>query len=215
MRFFHIINNLMPGEFGEFLAGMLGERVDGCLHIQRLGPYAPPVFVGLGNRLIATDSFLEKLVSSHFAHFSFRPVLKTKIVEMNWQDWYLKDKRFPIFYETNPSVIISRPHSPVASAKMGELWEVELNEDVPGLRVGKIGENIIQIDIAKWNHDDLFYAKVPNNPINPTFPVATERAREWLEENCENWLRFTECVLGPLDLSPFEDEFDDEEDSDD
>ena len=68
----------------------------GPIEISRTGPYVPPItFPGIGD-VIVTDEFKRRIETSDLKGFSFRPVLKKRIVNLEWHKWDpKKDKVHP------------------------------------------------------------------------------------------------------------------------
>jgi len=90
----------MPwGDYGSILAsGMSAHlpRKDGLMQLERTGPFIPPISLpGIGD-IIVTDAFRAELESSGLSGFTFAPVMKARIVELNWEAWADEDGDQPL-----------------------------------------------------------------------------------------------------------------------
>ena len=61
----------------------------------------------------------------------FRPVIKHRIIELDWSSWDTSEDEAPEFPESGEpeDYILGRPHSPRAAAAMPQLWELCTIED--------------------------------------------------------------------------------------
>ena len=124
------------GDYGRILvAGMSAHlpRKEGLIQLERTGPFIPPVsFPGLGDIVVAAN-FRAALESSGLTGISFQPVIKARIVELNWPLWdSTSDDPAEYPAEGAPEdYILARPHSDEVSAQLGDVWELvarEVNE---------------------------------------------------------------------------------------
>ena len=166
----------------------------GSLLLERTDPYIPPIsFPGIGD-IVITNEFKEKLESSGLSGFTFLPVIKERIVELDWQEWDDTSDDPPIFPDTGEpeDYILERPHSPDLAEKMGQLWEVLIEENA---RVEKVEPKNIFSDTKiylisdSWNGDDIFRAH------DVRYVYLSEKAKNWFRENAGKHVSFREVKL--------------------
>ena len=136
----------------------------GSLHLERTGPYIPPIsFPGSGSNIVITDEFKDKLESSGLSGFAFQPVMKERIVDLDWQEWDDTLNDPPVYPETGEpeDYILERPHSPDLAEKMGQLWEVLIENTASVEKVEPkniFSDTKIHLISDSWNGDDIFRA---------------------------------------------------------
>jgi hypothetical protein len=77
------------GDYGDILFhGDAGrDQQSGLLKLSRTGVYVPPItFPGLPG-IVVTDSFRSALETSKLTGFTFQPIIKHHIVDLDWSDW--------------------------------------------------------------------------------------------------------------------------------
>jgi hypothetical protein len=175
--------SIIPGEWGDYghilQQGMSGHssKQSGRLALERTGPYIPPITLpGIGDIVLTTEAQM-LLESSSLSGYSFLPVEKTHIVELQWEGWNLDAEEPPEYPETGEpeDYILLRPHSPSAAKALGELWEVVVPKTAVILRRKRIVDSYkeLRIDLSTWNGADLFRGE-GYGPM-----LFSERAREW------------------------------------
>jgi hypothetical protein len=95
-KFFAIESrSMIPGEWGDYgdilEHGMTAHlpRKNGSLQLERTGPYIAPItFPGLGD-IVLTSTARAAVEGSGLTGFGFRPLLKSLIVELRWENWDL------------------------------------------------------------------------------------------------------------------------------
>jgi len=78
------------------------------------------------DELVVTSAFRDWVTSSNLGQFSFKPVVKDHIVEMNWNLWDESsdtDVEIPRDVDNVEEYLSTLPHSEEASQALGELWE--------------------------------------------------------------------------------------------
>jgi hypothetical protein len=177
---------MLWGDYGGILAHGMGKRNNkGQFELERVGPFIPPISLPFG-AIIVTDAFKTELESSGLSGLSYRQVVKTRVVLLEWEkwDWKANDPgEYPD--ESEPeNYILENPHSPTASDKMGELWELILEEraDTERVRTGpRIIDQEIYLKLDKWDGRDWFTAK------GVGYHYVSQKAKSWLENKVPEW----------------------------
>lgn len=185
------------GDFGDILvAGMTAHlpRSNGILQLERAGPFVPPITLPGISDIVVTDSFRKKLEASGLTGFTFRQVVKARIVHLDWQNWDLATDDPP----EDPDVcepedyILNKPHSPETAQQVGEVWEMCLEECAAVERVNN-DKHIFGVDIylilSSWDGRDFFRAK------GVGYNYTSKRARAWLESNAREWVQFESPLI--------------------
>jgi hypothetical protein len=181
------------GDYGDILQhGMTShlERVDGMLRLERTGPYMPPItFPGLGD-VVVNSAGRKMLETSGLSGFGFRPVHKTRIVELRWHDWDLTAREpaeYPRSGEPEDYILERLPDARVAEA-IGDIWEVVVPVTA---RIGQTPEKAVTsydlyLKRESWNGADVFRGYEAQRPL------VTARARVWFEEYLGGYVEFEE-----------------------
>lgn len=190
MKFFSLERPAVKwGDYGDILLhGMtLRDEQSGLLKLERTGVFAPPIsFPGLNN-VVVTDSFRAALASSGLTGFSFRPVIKHHIVELQWEKWKSEE---PDFYPESgepEDYIYENNHSPDLAARMPGFWELVIAETA---HVQRTEDPLAQYRVAlslireSWNGDDFF--RVPE----VLYTFVSEKAKLWLEIQGDSFVEF-------------------------
>ena len=177
------------GDYSDILiSGMsaYSERRDGLIQLERTGPYVPPVsFPGIGD-IVVTDAFRKKLESSGLSGLRFQPVIKKRIVHL---DWHLWDKaaeeppEYPVGGEPE-GYILQRAHSREVAEQIGDLWELCLGEAAKIQRERRPSR--ILLVASSLQGLDIFRAE------GVLCIYTTNRAKAWLEENAKEHVAFTQ-----------------------
>lgn len=168
--------------------GQYHPRQNGLMRLVRAGPYIMPITFPDG--MVVTQTVRDLLASSGLNGFTFRPVIKEHIVEMDilgGLDGIEEDPE-----ECEPEgVLLRRSHSPSVAKAMGELWEVV--PDPVGVDVLRHGKNLdlrLTFVPESWNGSDLFY------PRGSRHVCVSERGRHWFQQHLGDYLDFlTEWVF--------------------
>lgn len=193
MKFYRISSRKLWGDYGSILINGMSNhlpRRDGLIQLERTGPFIPPITLpGVGD-IAVTSGFKDELTASGFNHLSFTPVLKARIVEYHWELWdRSSDQPFEHPEGGKPeNYILMRSHSTEIAEQFGSVWEVILPEDaeVGAVRVGR-GVWEYRVDHSTWQGSHLFRAKGKRHVM------ATEKAKDWLEDRGGEWLDFQEA----------------------
>ena len=149
-------------------------RLDGHIQLERTGPsIAPITFPGAGD-VVITEKFRSALESSGLNGFSFLPVIKYHIVDLDLA-------RQDATAEEPEDYILSGEHSEQASDALGNLWELIT---IDGVDVER-GENLsIRLLAETWNGADFFTARTTR------IKCVSERAKTWLKRHIPEYVAF-------------------------
>ena len=120
------------GDYGHILyhgMSMHASRSDGRIRLERTGPDIFPITFPID--VIVTEDFRQSFEKSGLRGAQFRPVIKHRIVEFDWNSWDPTDDEPPELPESGEpeNYVLRRPHSPSAAAAMPTLWELRPSED--------------------------------------------------------------------------------------
>lgn len=172
----------MPwGDYGDILlTGMTShlDRYNGLLQYERTGPFQPDIIISGLDDLLVTDRVKKKIEASDLKGFQFQPVIKRHISHVDWTTWNLQNDD-PEFYPDNgepENYILSSPYSKETADKMEAVWEIilEVNGTFINSRTYKPSDK--DIDIMRTENSGWF--------------LVTEKAKTWIENNCDNWTEF-------------------------
>lgn len=192
MRFFSLERPNIPwGDYGDILHHGTAARDEqtGLLKLERTGPFIPPItFPGLPGTIV-TESFRRSLEASKLTGFSFRPVTKFHIVDLDWSEWKSEEPDFyPASGEPEDYIYMSK-HSPQMAEEMSDLWELVIKDTAHVQRTeDPSAEFGVALSLLKetWNGDDFFRAP------EVLYEFVSERAKLWLESHAENLVNFRE-----------------------
>jgi hypothetical protein len=180
------------GDYSDILTHGMSERAneDGALlHLERTGPFVPALtFPGMGD-LVVTDAFRKQLESSGLAGLHFQPVVKKRIVHLDWHSWDKSAKYAPVIPDSGEpeDYILTGAHSRETSEQMGDLWSLKLSGTATIRREGKPVR--ILLEASSWHGDDVFRA------VGVGFVYVTEKAKAWLEQQAPEHLAFKDVEV--------------------
>jgi hypothetical protein len=191
---FNLISPEMPwGDYGDILAhGMsmhLGRNDDGIMQLERTGPYIAPItFPGAGD-IVVTTQFRSALENSKLTGFTFKPVIKTLIVELHWESWDLSADEMQEDPEDGEpeNFILGEPHSHAASEALGDLWELCLEGGIDAHREeGKF----LGFRPETWNGLDFFKGRTTG------YNCVSMKAKQWFDQNFGEHVKFRPIKTG-------------------
>jgi hypothetical protein len=192
------------GDYGHILiSGMTSlPRKDGLFQLDRTGPFIPPISFPVGV-IIVTDEYKERLIKSGLTGLSFQPIIKSRIVHLEWQKWD-KTAEDPEEYPSTgepEDYILERPNSPDLAEKIGKLWELCLGEHADTVTVHRDAsewgmikwsaidhQNDIIIVLSSWDGTDLFKVR------GSGYPYVSEKAKCWVEQTIPEWISFEKAL---------------------
>jgi hypothetical protein len=115
------------GDYGDILVhGMTRhlERKNNQLQLERAAPFVPQVFLPGIHDLIVTESAKERL--KNIKGLAFRPVVKARIVRLDWHLWDMSRAELPSYPTSGEpeDYILEREHDAVLAEEIGDVWEV-------------------------------------------------------------------------------------------
>ena len=193
MTIYILENAEMPwGDYGDILfSGMTSHlsRKGGYLQLERTGPFVPPITTsGIGN-VVVTEEFKKQLQLSGMSGLRFQPVIKTHIVQLEWEQWDKTASEPPEYPQSGKpeDYILERSHSPELAEAIGNLWEVQLQEHAEIERI-QIGINSWEVDphivLSSWDETDWFKAK------SVRYTYLSQKAKNWLAEHVSEYVKF-------------------------
>lgn len=167
------------GDYGDILGqGMSSHlaRHNGLLQLERTGPFVPPItFPGISD-VVVTDDFKTNLENSELIGISFRPVIKARIVRLDWQDWSRTQEQPPEYPTSGEpeDYILGNAHDADLAERIGALWEICVH----------FLANPAQVD-SDW------FRLTPDG-----YNYVSEVAKTLLERRVPEWVQFL-----PIDLN--------------
>jgi hypothetical protein len=175
------------GDYGYVLAHGLSAHLDrqkGLIQLERTGPtIAPITFPGAGD-IVVTQEFQIALERSGLTGFSFQPVIKRRIVDLDWEEWDVaapEPEEYPVDDEPS-NYILRRPHETRAADELGILSELRVNDGIDVAREGR-GVRLLP---ETWNGADFFQARTTR------LVGVSAKARRWLEQHVGDYVEFGE-----------------------
>jgi hypothetical protein len=134
-----------------------------------------------------------QLERSGLTGFSFVPVVKDKIVELNWHEWDrdLPDpEEFPESGEPE-DYIDAGEHSPKAAQAMGELWALKIPELARVERDRSIVDSRHELHLVLDTTQGLDFVRSPD----VGYCFVSEQAKNWLQARVGEWVEFEQASL--------------------
>ncbi len=161
------------------------DRQRGLIQLERTGPTIAPITIPNYNDLIVTQDFQLALEHSGLTGFSFQPVIKRHIVDLDWEEWDITADGPEELPEDDvaSNYILRRPHETRAADELGILFEMVLESGIES----RIDENdVLHVKPESWNGMDFFHA------TEHRIPCVSAKAREWLEHHAGDYVEFRE-----------------------
>jgi hypothetical protein len=168
------------GDYSEILISGITDsmrRKAGLLELERTGPFVPPISLPDLTCVVVTDALKHRLEASTLTGLSFLPVIKKRIVLLEWEKWDQaadEPQEYPDSGEPE-DYILEQPHSEEVAQQIGDLWEVSLDEHA---------EFVPYQGLANWDGSDWFRAK------GSLETFVSEDAKKWLEIEAPQWVTF-------------------------
>jgi hypothetical protein len=157
------------GDYGHILyhgMSMHQSRFEGNIRLERTGPEIFPITFPID--VVVTDDCRRALLASGLTGTTFRPVIKHRIVDLDWPTWDTTEDEPPELPSSGEpeGYILDRPHSPDLALAMPELWEL----------------------IAGQKSSDIYY--VPATRI----VAVSNKAKTWFERHYGDYVTITEVA---------------------
>ena len=85
--------------------------------------------------MVVTDG-VKRSLEQHLSSLTFRPIMKTRIVRLDWHHWDTTSEEPSIYPESGEpeDYILAEPHDPVLATELGDLWELspEIETEIQG-----------------------------------------------------------------------------------
>jgi hypothetical protein len=116
------------GDYGEILHHGISwnrERVDGVIQLERTGPFIPALSMPSTDEVVIVDDLRHRLCASDLHGFVVRPVVKRKVVRLEWETWPHTDEpaQYPAGGEPE-NYVLRRKHDDRTAEALGALWEL-------------------------------------------------------------------------------------------
>jgi len=160
--------------------------------LRRAGPFIPPL-TQPDPGIVVTDALRKELERSGLTGFTFVPVVKEKIVAIDWHEWDpagAEPDEIPESGEPE-DYVDDGEHSPEAAAAMGELWRLEIPELARVERDRRIVASRAELHLLVATTNGLDFVRSPD----VGYCFVSDRAREWLETHAGEWVQFEEASL--------------------
>jgi hypothetical protein len=198
--YYKLDNSLMPwGDYGAILlSGMVcyRDREQDSLQLERTGPFVPPITDSGSGSFIVTEVFKQKLEQSGLTGFTFKSVIKKRIVKLDWHLWDRELGEPPLYPAGGEpeDYILKRKHNSRIAEKIGNLWEiVVLKRGQVERRKTKKTTDRLDYDIyfveGTWPGVDFIRAE------GIVYVYVTLKAKKWLDENAGDWLSFNKVLI--------------------
>jgi len=157
------------GDYGHILyhgMSMHQPCFEGKIRLERTGPDIFPITFPIV--VVVTEDCRRALLASGLTGATFRPVIKHRIVDLDWTIWDTTDDGPPELPDSGEpeDYILDRPHSPEIASAMPDLWEL----------------------IAGSKMSDIYY--VPGTRI----VAISQRAKPWFESHYGEYVTITEVA---------------------
>jgi hypothetical protein len=167
------------GDYGSILwHGLANKAVDGgALSVERTGPFVPPITFPWPTILV-TELLRRALDTQAFIGYEWRPVVKKRIVALDWTQWdplATEPAKFPADGEPE-GYILGRKHDLRAASAMTELWNLYVPA-IPGLQREGGG-----VDPSYYGGQDI----CRGHEFGHVY--VSGRFRLWLEEHVARWI---------------------------
>lgn len=189
------------GDYGDVLISGYASRdaTLGQLSLHRAGPFAPPIFFpwgsDCGRSAVVTQAFRQELERADFGPLSFRPVSKTRIVELHWHTWD-RSADEPVEHPDSgepEDYIGDGQHSRMAASQMEELWELLAP--------------VVPCEIERQESDtlgipDTFHFRPAGQEYRGLFRdreeyfdlIVDSPTRRWFEQRVAEWVGFDDLI---------------------
>lgn len=186
-KFFSLHTKNAPwGDYGNILLiGIQDSSNENKIIMERTGPFIPDIYESFGNVTIKED--IKNNIEIHFPDIEFVPVIKSKIVYLDWLSWNFESDEPLMSPESGEpeDYINSNEHDELVSQQMGDIWAIKI----------PIWEGEVYPPRYYLSSD---VSDIPYNIFRSEktlFPVISQNLKEWIENNCGEWVYFIELEM--------------------
>jgi hypothetical protein len=165
----------------------LPER-DGLLQLERTGPFVPPISFPAAD-VVVTHAMRTSIESSTLTGIvEYRPVIKARIVNVDWQSWDQSLELPPILPRSSEpeGYILESSHDLRLAQEIGPLWQVlPLRWGNACRKLIKMPRTYVTTFVGDGNSGpDIFV------PRGTQLVAVNDRAREWLMSTVSQFVDF-------------------------
>jgi hypothetical protein len=182
------------GDYGLLLEHGMGmmDRSKSAFHLRRTGPYIDPITLPVGE-VVITEQLRMKLLDAGLAGVRCVPVVKDKIVTMDWENWDRR-KRNPTVYPYNgtpENYIECGVHSEDSARRMGPLWALDLPVVAKVVRPkrGDVLPGTVKVDEGSLKELDVAVSR------EVLWPIISRKALDVLRREAGDRVRYIPCRL--------------------
>jgi hypothetical protein len=153
----------------------------------------PPIIISGMSDIIVTGKFKALIEKENFSGISFIKAFKKKIVELHWDKWDKtldEPQEYPETGEPEDYIELGS-HSDEISNQIGDLWKMDL------IKTGKTDRD----PTKQFPNMDIWLVRNTLSdydffvPEGVLWNCVSEKAKNWLEINCDKFLRFNEIKM--------------------
>lgn len=172
------------GDYGDILlCGMPVFSNSNTILLERAGPFIPLLYKSLD--IVLVKQSIKEMLEKDFPHLKFIPVVKSKIVYIDWVNWDFNSDE-PLFYPDTgepEDYIFLGEHNERISHEMGEIWGIHIPISA--------GEIYPPKYYTSHNLDDTIIYDICRAE-NSLHIIVSQQFKNWIEKNCGEWVYFTQ-----------------------
>jgi hypothetical protein len=184
------------GDYGSIIVHGLSahlDRLEGQLQLERTGPYVPGITLPGISDVVVVDEVRERIQAASLSGCRFVPLMKSRIVHLDWSDWDLESelpREMPESGEPE-DFVLARSHDHALSDEIGPLWELQLDA---GPRVARTRSSL-----GRFQYDFTYGASAGSLPdfwrgANMRYVFVSDHAREVIGNDQLRWCRMHPAV---------------------
>ncbi len=166
--------------------------------VSRAGPFVPPVSQPF-NAILLTDALRLSLLNSGLSGFTLQPVVKQKIVDIDWQQWDLTAPEPDEYPDSGvpEDYIAEGEHSPLLAEKMGALWVLNVGGAARVERERSIVRSNQELRLVLASTHGLDFVR----SLDVGYCFVSERAKIWLSAHTADCLTFEAIAIATATAS--------------
>ena len=196
-------------QWGDYWSVLIGgmtahlPRYGDQLQLERTGPFVPSMVVSGMEDLIVNET-MRRALESVAGVMGFRPVIKARIVRLDWSAWKRSGGARELYQFSEPEdAVLSLDHDPALADGIGELYEVLLQSDGK-VRLGYDADGLPTNSFSQppARHFDLFKATTRGGY---GFVIDSAQFVSQLPEELTRWLEFNPVTISETTTDDDED----------